>query len=159
MKNILTITVLICLFSIKANSQCQDQSIGDKYYPGICVDNAIKWFNMSRANWTAEMQTYDFVSTGFSNGMPFFSSGDAHWDEGVQLVIAKGFDILQIENLPIGNRKKDIFHNIIGEIEPYFTRKNGNWNYFRFKYTDDNAYEFAINQSRTNDLIWIKKIQ
>ena len=159
MRKILSITILICLFTFKANSQCQDQTFGYKKYPGTCVENAIKWFNMSRANWTTEMQKYDFGNTGFSEGSPFFSSSDTHWDLGVQLVITKGFDMLQIENMPIGDSKKDIFQNIIGELEPFFTRKNGNWNYFRFKYTDNMTYEFAVNQGRTMDLIWIKKIQ
>lgn len=158
MKKKLSITVIICLLALKINGQCQNQSFEYKNYPGICVENSINWFNISRADWTEKMRQYDFGSTGFSEGSPFFSSSDAHWDIGVQLVITKGFEMLQIENTPIGVAKKDIFQNIIGELEPFFTRKNGNWNYFRFKYTDNMTYEFAVNQSRTMDLIWIKKI-
>jgi hypothetical protein len=158
MKKKLSLIILICFFSFKSNSQCQNQSFGNKNYPGICVENTIKWFNMSRANWTTEMQKYDFGSSGFSEGAPFISSSDAHWDLGVQLVITKGFDMIQVENMPIGDFKKDIFQNIIGQLEPFFNRKSGNWNYFRFKYKDNVTYEFAINQSRMMDMIWIKKI-
>lgn len=158
MKNILLITTLICLFAFKGNSQCQDQYFSSKVYPGICVHNAIKWLNMTRANWTKEMEKYDFNSTGYSEGTPYFSSGNAHWDLGVGLEIAKGFDKLEINNRSFTHSKKDIFQSIVGELEPFFNRNNGNWNFFVFKYTDDNVYEFAINQGSMVDLIFIKKL-
>ncbi len=46
MKKKLSITVIICLLALKINGQCQNQSFEYKNYPGICVENSIKWFNI-----------------------------------------------------------------------------------------------------------------
>ena len=113
MRKILSITILICLFTFKANSQCQDQNFEYKKYPGICVENAVKWYNMSRTNWTTEMQKFDFSDTGFKEGgAPFFSTSSDHSDIGIQLVISKDFGLLEISNMPIGDFKKDIFKTL-----------------------------------------------
>ena len=159
MRKILSITILICLLTIKANSQCQVQRFEYNHYPGICVENAIKWFNMSRADWTTEMKKYDFSHTGFKeNGAPFFSTSSDHSEIGIQLVISKDFGLLEISNMPISDHKKDIFQYIIGELEPHFSRKSGNMNIFKFKYTDNNTYEIGISQSGTMDLIFMRKL-
>ena len=159
MRKILSITILICLFTFKANSQCQDQNFEYKKYPGICVENAVKWYNMSRTNWTTEMQKFDFSDTGFKEGgAPFFSTSSDHSDIGIQLVISKDFGLLEISNMPIGDFKKDIFKNIIDELEPYFNRKSGDMNIFKFKYTDNNTYEIGITQTRMVDLIFMRKL-
>lgn len=158
MKKISILILFIFLLTTKGYGQCQNQNIEYKTYPGICVDNAIKWLNMIRYDWNIEMKKYDFSKTGFGEqGEPYFSSSDEHWDIGVQLIIAKDFGLLQIKNIPISDSKKNMFQGIINELEPYYNRREGNWNYFTFKYTDGVSYQFAINQSNTMDLIFVTK--
>ena len=113
---------------------------------------------MTRSNWTSEMEQYDFKSKGFADGRPYFSTGSDLWDLGIGLEIAKGFDKLEINNGSFTHTKKDIFENIIEELEPFFNRNQGDWNFFVFKYTDENFYEFAVSQGDRIDLIFIRKI-
>lgn len=160
MRKISSITILILLFTFKVKGQCQDHNFANKRYPGTCVYNAIKWFNMSSENWTTDMKKWDFGNTGFSEeGLPFFSSSNTHWDIGVQLIITKGSDRLEIINMPISDYKKDVFQNIIKELSPFFSEKNEVWNFFTIKYTDNITYEFAVHQDGKMDLIRIKKIK
>lgn len=159
MKKILSITFLLFLISLNMHSQCQDITYGYKNYPPPCVENAIKWLNMSRASWTLEMQKYNFKKIDFDEkGAPYYGTSDEHFDIGIGYYITKDFDILKLENNVIGNVKKDIFKDIITQIEPHFLKKVGNWNYFVFKYKDNETYQFGVNQSSTLDFIYISKM-
>lgn len=159
MKKNSSILIFTFLLSLYSYGQCNDMSIKTYEYPGICVSNAIKWFNMSRSEWSTEMKKYDFSKTGFNQGAPYFSSGSDVNDDGVMYVITKEFNMLEIANMPINDYKKNIFENIINELESYHHRKNDNLNFFRFKYIDNKVYEFAISQDNDYEVIWVKVIK
>ena len=157
MKKNFVITIFICLLNLTTNGQCQNEYFENKKYPGICVENTIKWLNMSRSDWYTEMRKFEFHNDAMSDEGPYFSSSDEHWDVGVQYVITKDFGKIMIENIPIGDFKKNIFEKIVGELEPYFREKKGELNIFRFQYSDNISYEFVVYQSRMIDKIWVKK--
>lgn len=145
---------LFAFYSVSGKSQCKDITINNRIYPEVCVANVIKWINMSRSEWHIEMKKFDFSKNGDCEGSPCYYTGSELNGSGVLYSISKGFGRLEINNIPL-ETKKSIFQNIINEIEPYFSNKIGNWNYFRFKYTDDKTYEFALNESNNMDLLWI----
>ena len=100
------------------------------------------------------MKNYNFSSIGNCKGSPCYYTGSELNGSGVLYAITKEFGLLRIENIPL-ETKKSIFENIISELEPYFSHKKGNWNYFRFKYTDDKTYEFALSENSNMDLLWV----
>jgi hypothetical protein len=129
-------------------------------YPAICVSNAIKWFNMSRSEWSTEMEKYDFSATGFTQGgAPYYSSGSDLNDDGVLYSITKDFDMLEIGNTPVNDYKKNIFNNIINELERYHHESKGNLNFFRIKYSDNKVYQFAISQDNDYEAIFLLVIK
>ena len=143
------------------HSQCEDQIYGKIKVPGICVENMINWFKMPRETWKTEMKKFDFSYEAISeSGGTFFTTGmDLHY-LGIQPVIKKDFGVLEVNNMPLGKvQKKDIFTNIITELEDYFIKKENGWAYFIFVYTDGISYRFAINQGNNMDLIFLTKLQ
>ena len=153
--------ILICtlLLSLYSYSQCNDITIKANDYPGICVSNAIKWFNMSRSEWSSEMKKYDFSATGFTQGAPYYSSGSDVNDNGVLYSIAKDFDMLEIANTPVNDYKKNIFNNIINELERYHYASQDNLNFFRIKYSDNKVYQFKISQNNDYDGLWLRVVK
>ncbi len=146
--------VLFTLYSVTGHSQCSDITIKSRIYPEICVENAISWLNMSRSEWQSEMNKYDFSKNGNCEGSPCFYTSSELNGSGVLYAVTKEFGRLRIENIPL-ETKRSIFQNIIDQLEPYFINKMGNWNYFRFEYSDGKQYEFALNESSNMDLLWV----
>ncbi len=153
-------TCLLLFFALvfsNANSQCENLIFNNKTYPGICISNAIKWFNMSRQEWSSKMETYDFSDSGYSDGAPFYSSGVDLNDDGILYAITKDFGLLTIENSPLNEFKINIFKKIVVELEPYFIERKGNMALFRFKYSGD-IYQFGLSQSSDWDMLFIGKL-
>ena len=155
MKTFFVIT-FISFFSIKANSQCDDITFKNRTYPEICVYNAIKWMNMSTSDWHKEMKRYDFSNSGTCDGAPCYYSGTELNGTGVLYSIIKDFGMITIINAPLIN-KTNIFEKIIGEIEPYYSHKDGNVNFFQFEYTDGQIYLFGLAQNEGMDTIFLMK--
>ena len=152
------ITTIILFFSYSMYSQCPDEYISKMKYPGICVENIIRMYKMSRESWEKEMKTYRFIDQGIDEqGATYYSTGSLHSNEGIQLIVAKDFGLMKVENIP-STSKTLIFNSIISELEPFFKEKTKNWSYFEFKYTDGNVYQFAVLLSPTMDLIFLKKV-
>ncbi|AZJ35247.1 hypothetical protein D6T69_06825 [Tenacibaculum singaporense] len=152
-------TFIFLIVSNISIAQCDDVTFSTKSYPQTCVENIIKWYNMSRSQWKQEMNRYDFSDTGFNKGAPYYSSGVGLNDDGILYVITKDFDHMEIMNFPINkwDYKRNIFDNIIEELEPFFTKKIDGWAYFQFQYTDGNSYLFAVSQSKKMDSILLMK--
>jgi hypothetical protein len=146
--------------STNSFSQCSNFVYEDKKYPGMCVESIIKMVNDSQNSWDYSMGRFDFEDNGFERGAPYYSMGNFMTGKSVNLTITKEFDLLKIENVVDGNATKlNIFLLIIMEIDDYFVRSSDGWNFFIFRYTDGELYEFCLNQSEDIDLLWVRKLK
>lgn len=158
MKKLLIVFFYFIVFGVY--SQCEDSKIQYNNYPGLCVQNAIKWLNMSRSDWVVEMNKYKFSDNGIGDdGGKYFSTGNNHTNIGVQLVLEKDFNGLGIHNMPINDFKKSVHDEILNQLEPYFAYKEKNTNYFIFKYTDGIRYKFGVSLSNNFDFLFLSKIK
>jgi hypothetical protein len=73
--------------------------------------------------------------------------------------IAKDFDMLEIANTPVNDYKKNIFNNIINELERYHYASQDNLNFFRIKYSDNKVYQFKISQNNDYDGLWLRVVK
>ncbi len=157
LKLILIFFGVLCLsLNTKAQDYCGTFKISSFSFPNPCVENFIRWLDLSTLEWETEMKKYQFTDRGIDQGAVYYGSGASlekavfsisKWPGSMMSVTWEDFSLKGITKLDA----------LISELEPYYNSTDEKMN-THFQFTNGEfSYEFTVHRSNSFEFVVVKR--
>ena len=159
MKSKLILMLFLVLFlqmNTMAQNDCGTFKISSFTFPNPCVENFIKWLNLSTLDWETEMKKYQFSDRGIDEGAVYYGSG-ASLDKAVFSISKWPGNMMSVTWSDFSLKGITKLDALISELEPFYTSTDEKMNtHFQFK-NGEFAYEFTAHRNNSFEFVVVKR--